>query len=94
AGRVRDMGVQTVIFTNIDVDATMAGPNLRQLQAMRDVPGLQLIASGGVGSVAHLRQVARLGVDGCIVGKALYEGAIDLARALHEVQGPAPRYEN
>jgi len=94
AGRVRDMGVETVIFTNIEVDATMAGPNLRQMQAMREVPALQLIASGGVGSVAHLRQLARLGVDGCIIGKALYEGAIDLARAIHEVQGPAPRYEN
>ncbi len=93
AEKMRDLGAQTVIFTDIAVDSTLAGPNLKEVQTMRAVEGLQLIASGGVGTIAHLRQLARLGVDGCIVGKALYEGTVDLTRALHEVEESTERYE-
>jgi phosphoribosylformimino-5-aminoimidazole carboxamide ribotide isomerase len=55
--------------------------------------GITLIASGGVASVAHLRQIARLGIDACIVGKALYDGTLDLSRAMHEVGEETERYE-
>jgi phosphoribosylformimino-5-aminoimidazole carboxamide ribotide isomerase len=86
-------GVQTLIFTDIETDGTLQGPNLNALAAMRGVEGVRLIASGGVASIAHLRQIAKLGVDACIIGKALYDGAIDLARAMHETGEETERYE-
>jgi phosphoribosylformimino-5-aminoimidazole carboxamide ribotide isomerase len=86
-------GVKTIIFTDIETDGTLKGPNLSALAALRGIDGLTLIASGGVGSIAHLRQIAKLRVDACIIGKALYDGAIDLARAMHEVNEDEERYE-
>ena len=86
-------GVQTIIFTDIETDGTLQGPNLNALAALRGLQGLTLIASGGVASIPHLRQIAKLGVDACIVGKALYDGAIDLTRAMHEVDESTERYE-
>lgn len=87
-------GVKTIVFTDIETDGTLQGPNLGALAAMRGIPDVNLIASGGVASIAHLRQVAKLHVDGCIVGKALYDGAIDLTRAMHETEEePSERYE-
>jgi phosphoribosylformimino-5-aminoimidazole carboxamide ribotide isomerase len=93
ASEMKDAGVQTIIFTDIETDGTLQGPNLNALAAMRGLEGITLIASGGVASIAHLRQIAKLNVDACIVGKALYDGAIDLARAMHEVDESAERYE-
>ncbi|HLG71566.1 MAG TPA: 1-(5-phosphoribosyl)-5-[(5-phosphoribosylamino)methylideneamino]imidazole-4-carboxamide isomerase [Chloroflexota bacterium] len=86
-------GVKTIIFTDIETDGTLQGPNLNALAALRGVPNLYLIASGGVGSIAHLRQIGKAGADACIVGKALYDGAIDLARAIHEAGEETERYE-
>jgi len=86
-------GVQTIIFTDIEADGTLQGPNLTALTALRALQGITLIASGGIGSIAHLRQVAKAGADACIVGKALYDGAIDLTRAMHEVGDETERYE-
>lgn len=90
---MREAGVRTLIFTDVETDGTLAGPNLEALTRMRSIPGVELIASGGVGSIAHLRQIAKLGVEGCIVGKALYDGSIDLTRAMHEVEESTERYE-
>ncbi len=93
ASDMAEAGVKTIIFTDIDTDGTLQGPNLNALAAMRGIEGVSLIASGGVASIAHLRQIAQLKVDACIVGKALYDGAIDLARAMHEVGEETERYE-
>lgn len=87
------LGVGTIIFTDIETDGTLNGPNLNALAALRGLAAVRLIASGGVASIAHLRQIAKLGVDACIIGKALYDGAIDLARAMHETGEDTERYE-
>jgi len=93
AEEMQAAGVQTIIFTDIETDGTLQGPNLNALAALRGLQGITLIASGGVASVAHLRQIARLGIDACIVGKALYDGTLDLSRAMHEVGEETERYE-
>jgi len=93
ASDMKAAGVQTIIFTDIETDGTLQGPNLNALAAMRGLEGVTLIASGGVASIAHLRQIAKLGVEACIIGKALYDGAIDLARAMHEAGEDTERYE-
>jgi phosphoribosylformimino-5-aminoimidazole carboxamide ribotide isomerase len=93
AADMKAAGVQTIIFTDIETDGTLQGPNLNALAALRGLEGVTLIASGGVASIAHLRQIAKLGVDGCIIGKALYDGTIDLTRAMHEAGEETERYE-
>jgi phosphoribosylformimino-5-aminoimidazole carboxamide ribotide isomerase len=79
---VRDMGVVSVIFTDVETDGTLEGPNLTALKSMRAVDGLFLIASGGIGTLDHLRALRAAGADACIIGKALYEGAFTLSEAL------------
>jgi phosphoribosylformimino-5-aminoimidazole carboxamide ribotide isomerase len=83
-------GVKRFIYTDIARDAAMQGPNLAALQAMLDAlhdSGTTLIASGGVSSLEDLKRLAELEVEGAIIGKALYVGALDLAEAVRVIEG-------
>lgn len=78
-------GARRFIYTDIARDGTMQGPNLAALHAMLDAlrgSDISLIASGGVSSLADLQQLATLEIEGAIIGKALYTGALDLAEAV------------
>ena len=68
-----------VVYTDIAKDGMLAGPNLAATQEMNDVSNLPVIASGGVSSMDDVRRLAALMLDGCIVGRALYEGRLALA---------------
>lgn len=82
AARVREAGVRTVIYTDIARDGMMAGPNFAEMAVMGQT-GCQIIASGGVSSVADIRRLMEIpGVSGAILGKAIYTAAIDLKEAL------------
>lgn len=75
-------GADRFMFTQIAVDGTLEGPDLdlyREAMALTERP---VIASGGVHSLDDLRALTEAGVEGAIVGKALYEGTIDLKEAL------------
>lgn len=79
------LGVPRLMVTDIGRDGAMSGPNvdfLREFVAALDVP---VVASGGVTHVDHLRQVADVGCEGAIIGRALYEGVLDLREALEAV---------
>lgn len=78
-------GVQRFIYTDIARDGALRGPNLDALTEMRRATLRPLIASGGVSSLTDLHTLAALGVEGAIVGKAIYTGDIDLAAALAEI---------
>ncbi|MHC5268357.1 1-(5-phosphoribosyl)-5-[(5-phosphoribosylamino)methylideneamino]imidazole-4-carboxamide isomerase [Enterococcus sp. LJL98] len=79
AEEMAKLGVATVIFTDIDKDGTLQGPNLIQLQALAQrVPQLQVIASGGICSKEDLEAVKALGLSGVISGKALYNGNLTM----------------
>jgi phosphoribosylformimino-5-aminoimidazole carboxamide ribotide isomerase len=80
--RCRDAGVSTVIYTDIDKDGAMAGPNLPAYRALSRITGLAVIASGGVSSAEDILSLRRAGAAGAIVGKALYTGALDLGRII------------
>jgi phosphoribosylformimino-5-aminoimidazole carboxamide ribotide isomerase len=80
------IGVQRFIYTDIARDGALSGPNLPALQEMQRATSRPLIASGGVSSLADLRDLAALGVEGAIVGKAIYTGDVDLARAIQELE--------
>ncbi len=85
AGRLKLLGVSRVIYTDIARDGMLTGPNLPALRAMAGT-GLGVIASGGIASLEDLRAAAGIpGVEGAIVGMALYTGAIDLPTALREL---------
>lgn len=78
-------GVIRFLFTPIEVDGTMDGPNLSELGRVADATAAAVIASGGVGTLDHLRQIAgnqAVNVEGVIVGRALYEGRFTVPEAL------------
>ena len=81
-------GAAAILYTDIARDGTQEGPNLWSTEAVAKVAGIALLASGGVSCLDDLRQLAGIpGVEGAIVGRALYSGAVDLRRALAEVGG-------
>ncbi len=82
AQRVADEGVQHIAFTDIGRDGRLEGPNLDALQALVDHQLASIIASGGVGSLDDITNVARIGAAGVIVGAALYHQKFTLAEAL------------
>ena len=85
AGRAAGMGAAAVVYTDVERDGTELGPDLAGTRAVARAAGLPVIASGGIGSLDHLRAVAALGADGVagvIIGRALYTGAVRLADAL------------
>ena len=76
-------GLRHVLCTDISRDGVLSGPNLDLYQQMLErYPSLQLLASGGVSSLADLQAIRRLPLAGAIVGKALYTGRFTLAEAL------------
>jgi phosphoribosylformimino-5-aminoimidazole carboxamide ribotide isomerase len=83
--RFEDAGVAAIIYTDIGRDGMLTGLNLDQTLALADRLSTRVIASGGVGSLDDLRalkSVATQGIDGVIVGRALYDGRVDPTKAL------------
>ena len=75
-------GVRTLIVTDISQDGMMAGTNLELYRALRGALSVEIVASGGVSSLDDVTALARLGLEGAIIGKAYYTGAIDLRAAI------------
>jgi phosphoribosylformimino-5-aminoimidazole carboxamide ribotide isomerase len=85
AATLKGLGFRGMIYTNIGRDATMSGPDIARTMRAAAAAGLPTIVSGGVGSRNHLQAVFDCGeplVSGVILGKALYEGTIDLREAV------------
>jgi len=85
AQRMKALGVQRVVYTDIARDGTLTGVNLAATVALARASGLAIIASGGVASLDDIRALSGHqadGIEGVIVGQALYTGAVDLADAL------------
>lgn len=77
-------GVTQALVTAISQDGTMAGPDLALLERVA-AGGLQVIASGGVGTLDHLRQIRAAGIGAAIVGRAIYEGRFSVAEAIDAI---------
>ena len=80
--RVRDIGVQTVIYTDISRDGAMSGTNLEIYQTLSQIQGLDVVASGGISYLREVQALRDMGVAGAIVGKAIYTGALSLREVL------------
>lgn len=76
AAELADQGLRTLIYTDVTRDGTMLGVNAEPVERMRAAFPFELLAGGGVASNADLDLYARLGLDGAIVGRALYEGTV------------------
>ncbi len=78
-------GVRRFIYTDIERDGTLTEPNFTAISGLIDVIRLPVIAAGGIASLDHLTVLQKLGVEGAIIGKALYTGDIDLKEALDTI---------
>lgn len=87
--RMKAIGIDTCIYTDIAKDGMLLGPNLAETKAMIEQTGLSIIASGGISSLKDLWAVKDIGAAGAIIGRALYTGDIHLADAL-KIQGGEP----
>ncbi|SEQ95846.1 1-(5-phosphoribosyl)-5-[(5-phosphoribosylamino)methylideneamino]imidazole-4-carboxamide isomerase [Piscibacillus halophilus] len=83
--KLEDAGVQTIVYTDISKDGMLQGPNLQELNYMNDATSIDVIASGGVTSIDDIQALSGMGIYGSIIGKALYEGEIDLKAVMEEV---------
>ena len=72
------IGVQQVIYTDISRDGMLVGPNFDMMAKLQSLPGIHLVASGGVSSADDLRKLSDMGVYAAITGKALYEGKVTM----------------
>lgn len=79
---IEQLGCRVIIYTDIDTDGMLTGPNLKAMKEMIDSVNMEVIASGGVSSLQDLKDLKEIGASGAITGKAIYTGAIDLAEAL------------
>lgn len=82
-----ELTVKTFFITSIAVDGTLQGPDLETLSEASRIPGVDIIAAGGIGGVNDLVALKNVGVKGAVVGKALYEGRFSLAEAIEAVNG-------
>jgi len=89
-GKVIDLGIKEIIYTDISTDGMMTGPNFAAIEnILSKYPGLRLIASGGItgtGDLIRLSGFSRAGLIGCIIGKAIYEGKIDVGEAIQSFE--------
>ena len=81
------LGVKRFIYTDISRDGTLTEPNFSAIFELVNAVRLPVIAAGGISSLNHLKILERLGVEGAIVGKALYTGDINLKEALAKIGG-------
>lgn len=84
--RMADLGVARFIYTDISRDGTMTEPNLQGISSVIRSSPVPIIASGGVACIKHLTDLVELGLEGAIVGRALYTGAVNLPEAIADVR--------
>lgn len=80
-------GVKTIIFTDIDKDGMLSGPNFAQLQALREAVSCGIVASGGVSTLEDIAKLRDMGIEEAIAGKAVYTGQLDVKQAIAVAAG-------
>ncbi|MBP2644889.1 MAG: 1-(5-phosphoribosyl)-5-(5-phosphoribosylamino)methylideneamino imidazole-4-carboxamide isomerase [Firmicutes bacterium] len=90
AVRMAGVGVSRIIYTDISRDGTLTGVNVKATRSLAKTTGIKVIASGGVSSIEDIiavKEAREDGVEGVIVGKALYTGAVSLTQAIQVAKG-------
>jgi phosphoribosylformimino-5-aminoimidazole carboxamide ribotide isomerase len=83
AKQVADASLAAIVYTDIATDGMMSGPNFTALAEMQAAVALPVIASGGVCTMEHVQRLMEARTPGCIIGRALYEGSLDLPTLLN-----------
>jgi len=79
---VQELGVRTLICTDISKDGLLGGTNMNLYRELRGMLSINLIASGGISSLDEIKALSALGMDGAILGKALYTGVLELSECI------------
>ena len=82
AKEMEQSGVKTIIFTDIDRDGTLTGPNLEQLTALNEAVSCDVVASGGIRNIDDIRVLRDAGLYGAICGRSIYNGTLSLPGAI------------
>lgn len=82
ARQMEDMGVKTIIYTDISKDGTLTGPNIEQLTTLNKAVSCDITASGGVTNIEDIIALKDKGLYGAICGKSIYKGTLDLKQAV------------
>jgi phosphoribosylformimino-5-aminoimidazole carboxamide ribotide isomerase len=83
--QMRDLGVRSIIFTDVNRDGVGRGLNIEATRQLAEISGLDVIASGGVHTMGDVMAARNANLSGVIVGRAIYEGTLDLKASLQEV---------
>jgi phosphoribosylformimino-5-aminoimidazole carboxamide ribotide isomerase len=86
ARQLSDEPIAAIVYTDIAKDGMMAGANVPAMEAMQRAVDCPVVASGGVTTVDDVRRLAEVGMSGCIIGRALYEGTVTIGEALAAAQ--------
>ncbi len=84
--KLRELGVHTVIFTDISRDGMLGGSNFAAYEELVKIKGLRVIASGGISNISEIKKLAEINVRGVVLGKALYDGVLGLKDTIKECQ--------
>lgn len=90
AKAMEQIGVSTIIYTDISKDGTLTGPNLQELDAINRAVSCNIVASGGISNLDDITALRKLGLYGAICGKSLYQGTLDLKEAIREAEEVRP----
>ena len=80
--QMADLGVTRLLYTDILRDGTLTEPNYQANQELARKSGMAVLASGGIAALEHVSRLKETGVEGAILGTALYTGAVDLSQAI------------
>ena len=83
---MEQIGVKTIIYTDISKDGTLSGPNISQLKEINDAVSCNIIASGGITNIDDILALKAEGLYGAICGKSIYSKSLSLARAVKECE--------
>lgn len=83
AKNMQDLGIKTLLCTDISKDGAMQGTNLELYKKLKQNYNMEIIASGGVSSLEDIKALKQMQIDGAIIGKAYYTGALDLKEAIN-----------
>ena len=79
--RIESMGIKRFVYTDITKDGTLTNPNFKTIEQIANKTSLNMLVAGGISSIEHLITLSELGIEGAIVGKAIYTGDIDIQKA-------------
>ena len=86
AKRMEDFGVKYIIFTDIDCDGMLSGPNLEQLIKLNEAVSCNITASGGIKDISNIIDLKKADMYGAICGRSIYSGTLNLADAIKECE--------